>query len=120
MKKAILSFVVSATCALGLTGCGGLIKVQRAVEAKGYEVEKVGMHSDGSGRTLTVYTEQELDAAQKQEVAETAKEAYPKDAQVEVVKGDGSGVKTSSGKSKADQPKPNSSGSSSNGARTNH
>ena len=115
MNKSIATLLVSAACMLGLSGCGGLIKVQRAVEAKGYEVEKVGVHSDGSGRTLTVYTEDELDAAQKQEVAETAKQTYPKEAEVVVKKGDGSGVSTgSSGGSKPkNQPKPNS------GARDN-
>lgn len=102
--------ILSATFVLGLSGCGGLIQVQRAVEAKGYEVEKVGVQSNGSGRTLTVYTENQLDSAQKQEVSDTAKTVYPKADTVVVVKGDGSGVQTSSGSSSKpnnDQPRTN-------------
>jgi len=105
MKTSIATVILSLTCTLGLTACGGLIKVQRAVEDKGYEVEKVGVASSGSGRVLTVYTEDQLDAAQKQEVAETAGEAYAKEATVEVVKGDGTGVSSGSGGSKSDGPK---------------
>jgi hypothetical protein len=105
MHKSLAKLILSATCVFGLSGCGGLIKVQRAVEAKGYEVEKVGVSSDGSGRTLTVYTEQKLDQAQQEEVAETAKSVYPKAAKVVVVKGDGSGV--ASGSSKSSKPSNN-------------
>jgi hypothetical protein len=106
MKTSIAKVILSLTCMLGLTACGGLIKVQRAVEAKGYEVEKVGVSSaTGKGRVLTVYTEKELDSAQKQEVADTAAGVYRKDATVEVKKGDGSGVGTSSsGGSKSSKP----------------
>lgn len=100
MHETFAKLILSATCMLGLSACGGLIQVQRAVEAKGYEVEKVGVSSDSSGRTLTVYTEKRLDQAAKHEVAETAKTVYPKADKVEVVKGDGSGVATSSGSSK--------------------
>jgi hypothetical protein len=101
----LISSVMSVTCVLGLSACGGgLIQVQRAVEAKGYEVEKVGVKSDGSGKTLTVYTEDQLDADQKQEVVDTAKTVYPEATAVVVKKGDGSGVSTGS-----------SSGSKSNG-----
>ena len=110
MHKSIAAkLILSATCMFGLSACGGLIQVQRAVEAKGYEVEKVGVKSDGSGRTLTVYTEKQLDANQKQEVVDTAKTVYPKANTVEVVKGDGSGVSTSSGSSKPanDEPRKN-------------
>ena len=106
MKTSIPTLLLSVTCMLGLSACGGILKVQRAVEAKGYEVEKVGVASaSGEGRTLTVYTEQELDAAQKQEVMETAQTVYPKANTVIVKKGDGSGVGSSS----------SSSGSKSNG-----
>ena len=105
-KSFAAKLIVSATCMFGLSACGGLIQVQRAVEAKGYEVEKVGVKSDGSGRTLTVYTEKQLDSAQKQEVAETAKTVYPKADNVKVVKGDGSGVATSSGGSKPNNDEP--------------
>ncbi|PRQ03736.1 hypothetical protein ENSA5_12860 [Enhygromyxa salina] len=102
MKTSITKVLLSLTCVLGLTACGGLMKVQRAVEAKGYEVEKVGVSSaSGQGRTLTVYTEDTLDSAQKQEVVETAKEVYPKAETVKVVKGDGSGVGSSSGSSES-------------------
>jgi len=93
----VAKLLLSATCMFGLSACGGLIQVQRAVEAKGYEVEKVGVKSDSSGRTLTVYTEDQLDATQKQEVIDTAKTVYPKAKTVEVKKGDGSGVGSSSG-----------------------
>ncbi len=109
MKTSIATEILSATCMLGLSECGGIIQVQRAVEAKGYEVEKVGVASQsGQGRTLTVYTEDELDSAQKQEVMETAQTVYPKAKTVIVKKGDGSGVGSSSSK-------PNSSGSKSSG-----
>jgi hypothetical protein len=93
MRKSIAAnLILSATCMFGLSACGGLIQVQRAVEAKGYEVEKVGVESNGSGRTVTVYTEKQLDSAQKQEVIDTAKTVYPKANEVKVKKGDGSGV----------------------------
>lgn len=106
MKTSIPTLLLSAVCMFGLSACGGILKVQRAVEAKGYEVEKVGVASaSGQGRTLTVYTEQELDATQKQEVMETAQTVYPKADTVVVKKGDGSGVGSSS----------SSSGSKSNG-----
>jgi hypothetical protein len=94
-KPIVAPVIASLTFMLALTGCGGLIQVQRAVEAKGYEVEKVGVQSNSSGRTLTVYTEKQLDGAQKQEVVDTAKTVYPKADTVVVVKGDGSGVDTS-------------------------
>ena len=107
MKTSIPTLLLSVTCMLGLSACGGILKVQRAVEAKGYEVEKVGVASaSGEGRTLTVYTEQELSSAQKQEVMETAQTVYPKANTVIVKKGDGSGVGSSSS---------SSSGSKSNG-----
>lgn len=120
MKTTLATVLLSATCLLGLSGCGGLIKVQRAVEAKGYEVEKVGMRSDGSGRTLTVYVEQDLDATQKQDVQDTAKAAYTKEAKtVEVKKATGSsgggGSKANTGGSKPNSSKSNSNG----GAREN-
>jgi len=106
MHKLLLPrLILSATCVLGLSACGGLIQVQRAVEAKGYEVEKVGVVSNSSGRTLTVYTEDKLDADQKQEVVDTAKTVYPKATTVVVVKGDGSGVST--GSSSGPKTKPN-------------
>jgi hypothetical protein len=114
MSKSIAAkLLLSATCLFGLSACGGLIQVQRAVEAKGYEVEKVGVQADGSGRTLTVYTEKQLDGAQKQEVVDTAKTVYPKATKVEVVKGDGSGVSSGSGSSGGGS-KPN------NAPRKNH
>ncbi|NVB38930.1 hypothetical protein G6O69_13900 [Pseudenhygromyxa sp. WMMC2535] len=87
MNKSIATVLLSATCMLGLTGCGGLIKVQRAVEAKGYDVEKVGVVSSSSGRVLTVYTEDALSSSQKQEVIQTAEETYRKKATVVVKKG---------------------------------
>ena len=110
MRKSIVAkLLLSATCMFGLSACGGIIQVQRAVEAKGYEVEKVGVSSDGHGRTLTVYTEKQLDAAQTQEVVDTAKTVYPKAQTVNVVKGDGSGVSSgSSGGSKpSSEPRKN-------------
>ena len=120
MNKTIATVIVSATCLLGLSGCGGLIRVQRAVEDKGYDVEKVGVRSEGSGRTVTVYVEDNLDATQKQEVVDTAKEAYPNAKAWEVAKATGSSGSSSS-KSSSGGAKPNSSGSkSSGGARTNH
>ena len=119
MRTTIATALLSATCLLGLSACGGLIQVQRAVEAKGYEVEKVGVRSDGSGRTLTVYVEQNLDAAQKQEVKETAHTVYPKAKEVEVKKATGSSGSSGSSKSNGGS-KPNSKGSpSSGGARKN-
>ena len=119
MNKTIATVIVSATCLLGLSGCGGLIRVQRAVEDKGYDVEKVGVRSEGSGRTVTVYVEDNLDATQKQEVVDTAKEAYPNAKAWEVAKATGSSG--SSSKSNSSGSKPNCSGSqSSGGARTNH
>lgn len=115
MKTSIATVILSATCMLGLSACGGIIQVQRAVEAKGYEVEKVGVASaSGQGRTLTVYTEQELDSAQKQEVMETAQTVYPKAKTVIVKKGDGSGVSSSSGSKSSGGSKPNG------GARPNN
>lgn len=114
MNKSIATVLVSVTCMLGLSGCGGLIQVQRAVEAKGYEVEKVGVASSGEGRVLTVYTEKELDSAQKQEVTDTAKTVYPKANTVVVKKGDGSGVSTGSSKSNSGGSKPNSGGTRKN------
>ncbi len=101
------NLLLCLTCTLGLSACGGLIKVQRAVEAKGYEVEKVGVKSDGSGRTLTVYTEDQLNAAQKQEVVDTAKTVYPKANTVEVRKGDGSGVGAGGGSKPNSKPSNN-------------
>jgi hypothetical protein len=105
-KSFVAKLILPAACMFGLTACGGLIQVQRAVEAKGYEVEKVGVESSGSGRTLTVYTEKQLNSTEKQEVSETAKTVYPKADNVKVVKGDGSGVSTSSGSSKSSNNEP--------------
>ena len=112
MNKRIATVIVTVTCMLGLSGCGGLIRTQRAVEAKGYEVEKVGFVSEsGKGKTVTVYVEQDLDANQKQEVIDTAKEAYPNAAAWEVAPA--TGQKPGSGSSKSNsssgpKTKPNS------------
>ena len=110
MNKRIATVIVSLACMLGLSACGGLIRVQRAVEAKGYEVEKVGFASQsGQGKTVTVYVEQDLDQAQEQEVVETAKEAYPNAAAWEVAPAEGNSgsSKSNSSSGSNNKPKPN-------------
>ena len=79
-----LSFGVS----LFLTGCGGLlsqaVNVQRAVEAKSYDVEHVHISNNAGQKVVTVHVVGKVDDAAKAEIEETAKTVVPDASVVEI------------------------------------
>jgi len=88
--KLFAGALLTATLALATPACGGMlsqaVSVQRAVEHKNYDVEKVGIANDGNGKTVTVYMNQDFDDTQKTEIADTAQGVVPEANQVNVVR----------------------------------
>ena len=94
-------FLAGAALSLSLLftpACGGFlsqaISVQKAVESKNYDVQKVGVAKDGSGKTVTVYMNQKFDDADKQEISDTAQGVVPDANTIKVVKAEPEASKT--------------------------
>ena len=89
MRFKLLAGAALSLSLLAVPACGGMlsqaVSVQKAVESKNYDVEKVGVAQDGSGKTVTVYMNQDFDDTQKQEIADTAQGVVPDANEVKVV-----------------------------------
>lgn len=88
--KLFAGALLSASLILATPACGGMlsqaVSVQKAVESKNYDVEKVGVAQDGDGKTVTVYMNQDFDDTQKTEIADTAQGVVPDANEVNVVR----------------------------------
>jgi hypothetical protein len=86
MQKALVAF--SVAFGLTLTACGGLlgqaVDVQKAVEAKNHEVDKVSVNKNGEEKVVTVYTPGDVAGDAKQEIVDTAQATVPDATKVRV------------------------------------
>lgn len=81
-----LTLSLSLLC-LASTACsGGLLAVQRNVEAQGHPVDRVGVrHADGK-KVVTVYTERKVSKSEKEDIKRIALETIPDASEVKVKK----------------------------------
>lgn len=76
-------------------GCGGLlhqsVKAQRAVEDKGYPVDRASVGVKSGEKTVVVYTEKKTNKEEKAEIKEAVREVIPDATKVKVKKASESG-----------------------------
>lgn len=75
---------------MATVGCGGLLSqsvaAQRAVEDKGYPVDRASVGVKNGEKTVVVYTENKTSSNDNQEIKEAVREAIPDAKNVKVKK----------------------------------